>query len=157
MLWVRVDNRLVHGQIIETWIPFTKSRTIIVANDDVKNDVLRQEIMGLAIPSNVEKVFLAVDEVHDYMERIFASSGRDPDVIVLFANCTDARRAHENGMAFKALNLGNMHYAAGKEQLCPHVALDDDDRDCLAYFDRTGVDLDFRCVPNEPVLVGKVW
>lgn len=50
MTFVRIDNRLVHGQIIETWLPFTRARTIVVANDELAADPLRQEIMSLAIP-----------------------------------------------------------------------------------------------------------
>jgi len=153
--WVRVDNRLVHGQIIETWLPFTKSRMIVVANDELSHDALRQEIMGLAIPAHVEKAFVSVAEAGVFLRRNFSSL--EPDVLVLFASCEDARRAHEAGLSFSILNLGNLHYGPGKDQLCPHVALDDHDRTCLRYFDSSGVDLDFRCVPNEPVQVGDQW
>lgn len=156
MLWVRVDNRLIHGQIIETWLPFTKSRMIVVANDDVTGDALRQEIMGLAIPSHVEKVFLPVRRVHAFLDESFRAD-EDPDVLVLFATCDDARRAYEDGLAFSRLNLGNMHYAPGKEQVCAHVAVDGDDKVCLKFFAREGVQLDFRCVPNEPVQVDSTW
>lgn len=155
MYWVRVDNRLIHGQIIESWLPFTKSRMIVVVNDQVRADPLRQEIMSLAVPSSVEKAFVGVVEAHRFMERTFSSL--EPDVLLLFATCSDARRAHESGLAFKILNLGNLHYGPGKDQLCPHVALDGDDRVCLKYFDASGVDLDFRCVPNEPVQLGRPW
>ena len=45
MPFVRVDNRLVHGQIIESWLPFTRARMILVVNDELAADYLRQEIM----------------------------------------------------------------------------------------------------------------
>jgi PTS system mannose-specific IIB component len=156
VFWVRVDNRLIHGQIIETWLPFTRSRMIVVANDEVSADPLRQEIMGLAIPSHVEKVFVAVEGLHDFLSSAFQDEA-EPDVLVLFASCQDARRAHEHGMAFSSLNLGNMHYGPGKEQICAHVALGGQDKVCLSYFAAHGVVLDFRCVPNEPVQVGRSW
>ncbi|BBD07578.1 PTS sugar transporter subunit IIB [Desulfovibrio ferrophilus] len=155
MFWVRVDNRLIHGQIIETWLPYTKSRTIIVANDEVCGDPLRQEIMGLAIPSHIDKIFVCVEDTHEYMSRAYAVE--EPDVLVLFSSCVDARRAHQKGLAFKSLNLGNMHYGPGKEQVCAHVALDGHDRSCLQYFDDNDVDLDFRCVPNQPIQVSRSW
>ena len=73
MYWVRVDNRLVHGQIIETWLPFTKSRMIVVANDELSHDELRQEIMGLAIPAHVEKAFVSVAEAAMFLHNNFSS------------------------------------------------------------------------------------
>ena len=34
-MWFRVDNRLVHGQVIEAWLPYTGARHLIVANDEL--------------------------------------------------------------------------------------------------------------------------
>ena len=48
MFWVRIDNRLIHGQVIETWIPFTNAKRLVVANDELAKDVLQQEIVVLS-------------------------------------------------------------------------------------------------------------
>ncbi len=152
MYWVRVDNRLIHGQIIETWLPFTKSRRIVVANDDVAGDLLRQDIMQLAIPQDIDAVFVAVE--HALMA---LPPQRPEDAMVLFASCCDARRAFESGLPVASLNIGNLHYGPGKRQICAHVALSPDDEVCLEFFTDQGVRLDFRCVPNEPVQVAKAW
>jgi len=156
MYWVRIDNRLVHGQIIESWLPFTQSKMIAVANDDLAKDSLRREIMGLAIPQGIQKAFLAVDEIKVFLTEKFGPRG-EPDALVLFADCGDARRAHEKGLVFTRLNIGNLHYRPGKKQICAHVALGKEDLACLSYFSSKGVKLDFRCVPNEPVQVNQVW
>ncbi|SKA71864.1 PTS sugar transporter subunit IIB [Desulfobaculum bizertense] len=156
MFWVRVDNRLVHGQIIETWLPFTKSRWLLVANDALASDDLRQEIMGLAIPHGIETRFVAVEGLPNLVRELFGTEA-EPDALILFANCEDARRAHEHGLGMATLNLGNLHYGPGKEQLCAHVALSDEDCQCLGYFASSGVELDFRCIPSEPVQVRRTW
>jgi len=54
---VRVDSRLVHGQIIEAWVPYLKIRCICVANDEVANDFFRETVMKLAVPQGVEVFF----------------------------------------------------------------------------------------------------
>ena len=41
-MWFRVDNRLVHGQVIEAWLPYTGARHLVVANDELATDFLRQ-------------------------------------------------------------------------------------------------------------------
>lgn len=146
MFLVRVDNRLIHGQVIETWIPFTGARFLLVVNDDVAGDVLRQEIMSLAVPANVECAFCAVDALEDLLDKTTYSRS---DTLVLFAGCEDVRRAWESGLRMDSLNIGNVHYGPGKKQVCPHVALSADDETCLKFLSESGVDLDFRCVPNE--------
>lgn len=147
MAFVRVDNRLVHGQIIETWLPFTNAQAILVVNDALAADLLRQEIMSLAIPSGVRIEFLSVAALVPFLARNPLESG---DALVLFASCRDARAAYELGFDFDDLNLGNLHYAPGKKQVCPHVALSQDDESCLDFFRDRGVHLDYRCVPSDP-------
>ncbi|UJX40409.1 PTS sugar transporter subunit IIB [Desulfovibrio sp. JY] len=147
MAFVRVDNRLVHGQIIESWLPFTHARTILVVNDDLAMDFLRQEIMSLAIPSGVRIEFLPVGDLLGFLSRNPLDA---EDALILFASCRDARTAYERGFGFGNLNLGNMHYAPGKKQVCPHVALSKDDESCLDFFRDKGVRLDYRCVPSDP-------
>lgn len=146
MHWVRIDNRLVHGQIIETWLPFTHARLIVVVNDDLSEDPIRQEIISMAIPDGVEIVFTTVGALAAFFSR--NNLVRD-DVMVLFSSCRDARAAHEGGFSFPILNLGNLHYAPGKHQVCAHVALSSEDETCLDYFRDRGVSLDYRCVPGD--------
>lgn len=153
MAFVRVDNRLVHGQIIETWLPFTRARSIVVVNDELASDFLRQEIMSLAIPAGVRIEFVSVTGLLPYISRLPLEAD---DALILFSNCHDARLAYENGFGFPVLNLGNLHYAPGKKQICPHVALSKEDESCLDFFRDKGVRLDYRCVPSDPTLLRSV-
>ena len=52
-MWFRVDNRLVHGQVIEAWLPYTGAKHLVVANDELATDLLRRQIVELAIPQRV--------------------------------------------------------------------------------------------------------
>lgn len=147
MVFVRIDNRLVHGQIIETWLPFTHASRIVVVNDELAADRLRQDIMSLAIPDGVAIVFLPVADLPGY----FSHAPLDlPEALILFASCRDAQAAYEYGFDFANLNLGNLHYAPGKKQVCPHVALSKEDESCLDFFRDKGVRLDYRCLPGDP-------
>ncbi len=149
-MWVRIDNRLVHGQIIETWLPYTHAKNIIVANDAVAGDDLQQQIMSLAIPQSVSCAFCLVEELND---KIIALANGNGSTIILFSSCADVRRALDSGFRFNSVNIGNIHYGPGKKQISPSVALSSDDESCLHYFKGQGIELDFRCVPNDPVQV----
>jgi PTS system mannose-specific IIB component len=129
---------------------------IVVANDELAGDTLRQEIMGLAIPADIQKFFVKVEQVGDFLFAKFKAQ-EDIDALILFSDCCDARRAYEKGLTFLRVNIGNLHYGSGKTQVCAHVALSTEDRKCLRYFTEQGVKIDFRCVPNEPVQVTPSW
>ena len=137
MLWFRVDNRLVHGQVIEGWLPYVAARHLIVANDAMSADLLQQQIVSLAVPEQVAIHFVPVAALLE--------------TLVLFADCQDARRALESGVDIRALNIGNLHYAPGKIQVFPHVALSEQDREDLRAMLQQQVELDFRCVPSDKI------
>ena len=148
MFWVRIDNRLVHGQIIEAWLPFTNAEAIVVANDELATDELRQQIMSIAIPLGVEISFVQVSQVQAFLD---GKKLVGKNVLVLFASCPDARRAFEAGLGFKRLNLGNIHYEPGKKQICQHIALSKEDEGCLDFLKDKGVSMDYRCIPSDPM------
>ncbi len=156
MFWARIDNRLVHGQVIETWIPFTNAKRLVVANDELAQDVVQQDIMSLAIPHGVAPHFVSVAKAGKLLEELGLTVGKS-DVLVLFATCEDARRAFENGLDLEFLNVGNLHYGPGKKQICAHVAISSTDENCLLFFDEQGVELDFRCIPSENIQVKLPW
>jgi mannose/fructose/N-acetylgalactosamine-specific phosphotransferase system component IIB len=157
MNWVRIDNRLVHGQVIEAWVPYLGARNILVVNDELADDDLRQEIIRLAVPSGVELSFIGVERIARHLDehgRVVHPRG---DTLLLFATCGDVHRALQIGFALSTVNIGNLHYSPGKQQLCPHVALSSEDIGCLKAFAKRGIFLDFRCVPNDSTQVKTSW
>lgn len=149
MMWFRVDNRLIHGQIIESWLPYTRASRLVVCSPELMADPLQQQIMLLAIPSRVKVDFVSFDGLLP----LYKEDSPQDKTLVLFANCDDARIAFEAGVRFRALNIGNLHYGPGKTQVCPHVALSEEDKDCFALFGKEGVAFDFRCVPGDKTQV----
>ena len=152
MTLVRIDNRLIHGQIIETWLPYTGAKNVIVANDELAKDVLQQEIMSLAIPQTINSYFVNVECLAEEVRQLLSTKDAS-EILVLFSNCSDAKRAFDSGFGFEVLNIGNVHYSPGRKQVSPSVALSDEDESCLRQLFRKGIELDFRCVPNDPVQV----
>ncbi len=150
MIWFRVDNRLVHGQIIEAWLPYLEARELVVVNDDLADDAIRQQIMQLAIPGRVKVRFVPLGGIKDIYDALVAN---DIPALVLLVSCQDARRMVSHGVTMNILNVANIHYSPGRKQICPHVAASEDDIKCLHFFKEMHVDLDFRCIPADtPVL-----
>lgn len=150
MIWFRIDNRLVHGQIIEAWLPYTKASVLVIANDEVARQDLQQQIMLMAIPSRVRAEFMPVADLPAFVAQ---HKKLGTNVLVLLANCQDAKRAYDFGVPIDCCNVGNLHYSKGKRQICSHVALSGDDEGCLRFFEESNIKLDFRCIPmDEPEL-----
>ena len=143
---VRVDNRLIHGQILEAWIPFIKASCIVVADDDVATDFFRESVIKMAVPSDIEVVVNSVEEFsknHSYNEK---NGGK---TIVLFCDVCDALKAYKFGFRFEKLNIGNVHSEEGRKCCTPTVYLCESDIEGLQFLIDSGVNVEFRCVPGD--------
>lgn len=106
ILLVRVDNRLVHGQLIEAWIPHLKAEVLIIVNDEISGDIFRETVIRMAVPQDITVNIHSLDEFAD--SYLFdTTSGKK--TIVLFCNILDAVHAYRRGFRYVSLNLGNIY------------------------------------------------
>jgi len=142
----RIDNRLIHGQVLETWVPYTHADCIVVANDEVAGLAFQRLMMEAAVPRGIRVLIGTIDEV----ARHFSAGELDASrALLLFASSGDALQAHQHGVNFTALNLGNMHGGAGKMRLSCTIALDPSDIENLKSLEEAGVRIVSQCIPSD--------
>lgn len=146
---VRVDNRLVHGQILEAWIPYIKADCIIVVDDLVASDMFRETVIRMAVPREVEVMIYDVDE---FVKSISYHRGDGRRTIVLFSAVAPARRAFASGFRFAKLNIGNIYNDSFTVCCTPSVLLSEDDIRDVAFLRDAGVKVELRRVPGEKPL-----
>ncbi len=142
----RVDNRLVHGQVLETWVPFTKANSIIVLNDDVYNNQLQRGIIQSCVPSYIEVLIKRIEDVPSLLDYIYSSNIR---CIILFFNIHDALAAYKSGLAFNKLNLGNIHCHTGRRQVTRTIYLNNEDIEGLKVLEGMSIKIEIKTVPQE--------
>ena len=144
---VRVDNRLVHGQILEAWVPFLKAQCIIVVNDNVAGDFYCETVIRMAIPSEIEVI---VSTVEEFAKNYTFTRDGGKKTIVLFSTVADAVRAYNLGFHFDKLNIGNVYNE--KYKLChvPSVFLCDKEiKDILKLLEKNKVAIEIKTIPLE--------
>ena len=144
----RVDNRLIHGQVLEGWIPRINVSTILVVDDGVADDSLRRAIMEIAVPSRIYCRFFHVQELKSYLENGNSDSER---IMILFSEIQTVRRAIEAGIILGILNIGNVHYEQGKQRITSSVSLNDEEICWLSEIDRK-IPIDIRATPDDAMV-----
>ena len=135
ILLTRIDNRLVHGQVATQWNSTLGSNLILVANDDVASNTMRQNLMKMAAPAGVATRFFSLQKT------IFIVAETPEDVLTLV----------KGGVPIKKVNIGNMHMSEGKRQVATSVAVNDEDVAAFKELQELGVELEIRRVPSTPV------
>ena len=146
LVLTRIDNRLIHGQVLEAWVPFVKADCIVVANDELAHNPLKKMMMQASVPSRMQVEIGTIDEIISLLK---SEALQRKKVLLLFGTAADALRAYRSGLEFDRLNLGNLHADKGKARLCCTVFLDEADVDDLALLDQAGVDISARCIPAD--------
>ena len=142
----RIDSRLIHGQVLEAWVPFVKADCSVVANDAAAHTPLQRMIMHAAVPRDIRLVIGTLEEVAALLASTELSKCR---TLLLFASSDDALRACRLGFGYAKLNLGNMHAAEGKDRYSCTIALDQHDIDNLSAVAASGVTIVSQCVPAD--------
>jgi len=148
---VRVDNRLVHGQVLEAWLPALDAHGILVADDEAAGNVLARSAMALAIPPGVTFEVLRVEAAAGLL-RPGGKGPQAPRTLVLLRDVRDAVALSEAGVPVPQLNLGNVHFGRGRKQVSPSVFLDAGELAALEKLSRAGTQVEVRAVPSEPPL-----
>ena len=145
---IRVDNRLVHGQVLEAWLPALDAHGVLVADDEAAGNVLARSAMALAIPPKVQFQVLKLSAAADLLR---AGGKGVPGVrtLLLVRDVRDAIALAENGLAIPRLNLGNVHFANGRRQVAPSVYLDAGEMEALSRLASRGTEVEVRAVPSE--------
>jgi PTS system mannose-specific IIB component len=145
---VRVDNRLLHGQILEAWIPRLAIREVVVADDEAAADDLARAAMTLCVPPDLPVRVVALEEV-PWRELARAPHG----VLVLVRDVAALARAREGGLSPELaprLNLGNVHFGAGRRPVTPSVFLAGPELETLRALAAEGFEVEARAIPAEP-------
>lgn len=133
---VRVDNRLVHGQILEAWIPFIKADCIVVVDDLTASDMFRETVIRMAVPREVTVI---ISDVEEFVKTTPFQTGNGHRTIVLFGAIASARRAFELGFRFGKLNIGNIYNDSCVICCTPSVLLSERDIHDAMFLRDSGV------------------
>lgn len=145
IILTRIDNRLIHGQVATQWCGSIGANLILVANDAVSKDSLRQGLMDMAAPAYASTRYWTLEKT---ISTIHKANARQ----LIFLVCetpSDVLKLVEGGVPIKKVNIGNMHMAEGKKQVAGSVAVDDNDVAAFKKLRDLGVELEIRRVPTE--------
>ena len=146
LVFVRIDNRLIHGQVLEAWVPFVRADCIVVANDGIARKPLQKLMMQASVPSRMQ---VEIGTVAEAIQLLNSPQLNKRRTLLLFGTTADAVRAYQGGLIYDRLNLGNLQADRGKARLSCTLFLDPADLDDLELLDQAGVKITARCIPAD--------
>lgn len=109
LLLVRIDDRLIHGQVMTAWMKTLPAKQIIVVDNKVAKDDFMLFVLQNAAPSGIKVIALTEDEALQKLQ-----GGLDVPSFVLAKSPLSLKKLVENGIDIKAVNIGGMGMKAGR-------------------------------------------
>lgn len=143
---VRVDDRLIHGQVTVGWVPYLRASRIVVVNDRLSSDPVLSAIVKAGGTVDTEVDVMSIAEAAAKFEAGGFERGR---IIMLFENLGDVHRARSEGLMFSALNLGGIRGSGEGLRVGDAVILSNNDQRFLRDLWRQGVTVEVRLMPGD--------
>lgn len=144
---LRIDDRLLHGQVARNWMKQVGADVIVVANDLVNEDEKQQHLMDLVTPMGSKSYFFGLSEASTKIKDL-----DEKDALVLVESPADALKLIEDGVEIDSVNVGNIHQTSGKEKVNESIFVDQNDVDTFKKIEASGKKLDFRTLPNDQAI-----
>ncbi|CRL61150.1 MULTISPECIES: PTS N-acetylgalactosamine transporter subunit IIB [Proteus] len=148
IVWTRIDERLLHGQIRITWGKHTEANLILVANDDAAegpNAAFMQAGMKASAGGEYAVRFFSIQKTID----VISKASPRQKIFVLCNNPKDVARLVEGGVPITHCNVGNMHFHEGKRQIAKTVSVNDADIDAFKRLVANGVTCTIQNTPDQ--------
>jgi mannose/fructose/N-acetylgalactosamine-specific phosphotransferase system component IIB len=147
LVLARIDQRLVHGQVVLGWLPEVSPDRVLVVDDDLAADAWEADLVVSSVPPGIEAEVRTVAQGAEILEREGERPGR---LLLLVRTPATLRALFRAGVALEEANLGGLHYRDGTRRILEYVHVTAEDLEALADLAREGVRVVARDVPASP-------
>lgn len=149
---VRVDHRLLHGQVVFIWTASIGVDCILIANDDVANDPIQKGILKLSQPTGVKLIFKSVK---DSIEALNSGITDKYNLMIITSNVDDGYELASKVEQIRSLNLGNVKLRENTHNLSKLVHVTDEEEKKLKALAAAGIEVEIRAVSNDDKIIIK--
>jgi len=141
----RIDDRLIHGQVVVGWGQPLDCSFIVLVDDEVRGSDWEQDLYRMGVPPHIEVVFASVDEA---AEKLTAWEADSRVGILLVGDIDTAAALAARSPQVKRLNVGGIHHRTGRTERLRFVYLTDDEAAKLRQLAGRGIEVTAQDVPS---------
>lgn len=154
IVFSRVDDRLIHGQVVTGWLRHYQAKRIIIVDDVVSKDEFMLGILEMAAPPGIEVNAYSISKS---IEVLLDENNSDTRVLILVKSPVAILELVNAGVDIKHLNVGGMGSNPERSKLYRNIQASQVEIDALKELDKKGVDVEFRVVvDHKPVTLKEV-
>ena len=140
--FTRIDNRLIHGQIVQGWLPQMKADKVVVISKQSSENILMSKMMRMALP---EKYELDITDSSKVKESIKDETKK---IFLLIEDVKQLFEVAAQGVILQTVNIGNTKYEEGKKEFATGVYFNEDDLKMLSELKKQNIVFSIKALPS---------
>lgn len=140
----RVDDRLLHGQVVVSWIPYLKANEVLVVDDELAQDDFMSLLIKNAEPENVNVNIFTAEEAADYLKGEDTGS----NILILVKNIEYIKRLLKLNIELNKINMGNLGSNEKRKKFYNSVYLSDEEYNMLCDIAKK-TEVEIRMLPKD--------
>ncbi len=141
---VRIDDRMLHGQVVSTWLKDYGIEQVLIINDKAANDPIQKSVAGLAAPKEVKVHLFGVDQFIEILKKTPIKR----KTMLIFTTSTDVLKLVENGLDIKEVNVGGMRYNENRKRLSKAVSVTSEEEEAFRKLIEKEIKVFIQMIPK---------
>lgn len=144
--FARIDERLVHGQVITAWAKKFSINKILVIDDEIARDPFMSQVITLSAQAGMDITILEVSKAVEYLRNAPAKG----NLMLLFKNPKPVLELSESGYVLPEVNLGNLGSSPNRKRISKNVSLSEAEAETVKAIVALGTYVYLQMVPGDP-------
>lgn len=142
---VRIDDRLIHGQVMTSWLNYTGANKIMIIDDGVAADPFMKSVLKTCVPANVKLATFGVEKAAVRLKKGFAGDR----CIVLVKYPETLYRLMEAGILFDEINIGGMGVSGSRTKFFRNISASEEEKKMLKEMSEAGAKISVRIIAED--------
>lgn len=143
----RIDDRLIHGQVVTTWVNVHHIEQVIIVDETVSKDSIQSNVLKMSVPPNIKLHIFSPEK----FLKVIQKSPISRNTMLLFSSPFDVERLVNSGYEIDNLNVGGMRGNEQRKKLTKAVSLTEEEKESFKHLLAKDIDIEIQMVPSEGI------
>lgn len=145
IVWTRIDDRLIHGQVMTQWIQYAGANEVLIIDDAVAKDSFLQMVMKSSVPGKISLKIYSIKDSIGYLNE----EGKNEKIIILVKTPEVLDQITDAGVKLANVNVGGIGAKAGRKQLYKNISVSEDEKEAFRHLLNKGIKVFLRVIATE--------
>ncbi|MGY3748736.1 PTS sugar transporter subunit IIB [Vagococcus acidifermentans] len=141
----RIDDRLIHGQVMTAWLQYTGGNHIVIVDEPTAADEFTKSIISMAVPSGIDLTIAGVEEGTEVLKNLPANDR----VIILTKGPETYLQLIENGVPLEKIIIGGMGANKNRSKFYKNISASEEEKEIFRKIIEHGCELEVHIIPDE--------